>query len=137
MSKKLVIYNDVKVTEDWPVKIEAAQALTHYTIGGAKFGRIRFGDEDPRWGGKPCLDCAVLKGQFHVPDCEYEKCPACGAIRASGCSCDIEELREPDEEPIAPVRQGPLARKFVVALGCVLLLLLILVLWTVLIVSGK
>ena len=95
MSKKLVIHNGIKVTPDWPAKIEAAQALTHYTIDGQQFARIRFGDDDLRWGGKPCLDCAVLKGQLHVPDCEYEKCPACGEIRAGGCSCDPEELREP------------------------------------------
>ena len=137
MSKKLVIHNGVKVSSDWPARIEAAQTLTHYTVGGRKFGRISFGDDDPRWGAKPCLNCAVLKGQFHVPGCEYEKCPACSKIRASGCECDTEELRELDEEPIAATRQSPFARKFVVVLGCVLLLLLILVLWTVFIVSGK
>jgi len=99
MSKKHVIHNGVKVSADWPAKVDAAQALTHYTIGGQKLARIRLGDDDPRWGEKPCLGCAVLKGQFHVPNCEYEKCPACGQIRAGGCSCDTEELREPDEEP--------------------------------------
>jgi hypothetical protein len=98
MSKNLIVHNGVKVSADWPAKIEAAQALTHYTVGKQKYGRIRFGDEDARWGGKPCLNCAVLKGQFHVPDCEYEKCPACSESLAGGCSCDIEELREPDEE---------------------------------------
>jgi hypothetical protein len=90
--------NGVKVTADWPAKIEAAQTLTYYTIGKEKFGRIRFGDDYPGRGGKPCLDCAVLNGQFHVLDCEYEKCPACGQSMAGGCSCDIEELREPSDE---------------------------------------
>jgi hypothetical protein len=61
MGEKLVIYNGVKVSADWPAKIEAAQVLTHDTIAGRKFARIRFGDDDPRWGQKPCLDCAVLK----------------------------------------------------------------------------
>jgi len=98
MSKNRVVHHGVKVSADWPAKIEAAQSLIHYTVGEQKFSRIPFGDEEARWGDKPCLDCAVIKGQFHVPHCEYEKCPACGESRAGGCSCDIEELREPGEE---------------------------------------
>ena len=100
MSQEFVIYNGARMIKGWPEKIQAAQLLTHYTISGQKHPRIRFGDEGhPGWGQKPCLDCAVLKGQFHVPDCEYEKCPACRADRAGPCQCDIEELREPDEAP--------------------------------------
>ena len=101
MGKEFIVHNGVKMTEDWPAKIQAAQLLTHYTIAGQKYPRISFGDEGhPGWGQKPCLDCGVLKGQFHVPDCEYEKCPACGEGRAGGCQCDTEELREPGEDPV-------------------------------------
>jgi hypothetical protein len=137
MGKKRVIYNGVKMSAEWPAKIDAAQTLTHYTIVGQKLSRIRFGDDDTRWGKKPCLDCGVLKGQFHVPHCEYEKCPACGAIRAGGCYCDTEELRELDEEAIAPPKRSPITRWLVVVLGCVLIVLLLLVLWTIIVVLGK
>src|SRR5262245_33114307 len=110
MGKKFVVHHGVKMTEDWPEKIQAAQSLTHYTIAGRKHPRIRFGDEGhPGWGEKPCLDCGVLKGQFHVPDCEYEKCPACGEGRAGSCRCDIEELREPGEVPVPA--SGPARRR--------------------------
>ena len=111
MRKKFVIHNGVKMSADWPDKIAAAQTLTHYTIGGQRIARIHFGDDDPRWGQKPCLDCGVLKGQLHVPDCEYEKCPGCGEKRAGGCFCDTEELREPGEEPIAPPSQSVAGRR--------------------------
>ena len=132
MSKKLVIFNGVKVTADWPAKVEGAQDLTHYTIGGEKFGRIRFGDDDPRWGAQPCRDCAALKGQFHVPHCEYEKCPACGESHAGGCSCDTVELREPGEDSSPAPGQSAMTRKLVVGLGFVLILLVVLTVWTIL-----
>ncbi len=132
MSKKWVIYNGVKMSADWPAKIEAAQLLTHYTIAGRKLPRIRFGDEDPRWGQKPCLDCGVLEGWFHVPDCEYEKCPACGQVRAGGCTCDIEELRDLEDEPTRTHAPSRVNRWIIVGLGCFLVVLLVLTVWTVL-----
>lgn len=111
MGKKRIIHNGVKMTEDWPAKIEAAQSLTQYTIAGQKYSRIPFGEEGHSgWGQKPCLDCAVLKGQFHVPDCEYEMCPSCRKGFAEGCRCNIEELREVGEESIAMPPQGKAGR---------------------------
>ena len=125
------------MTADWPAKIEAAQLLTHYTIGGHKHPRVRFGEDDRRVGQNACPGCGVLKGQLHVPGCRYEKCPACGQRSNEGCICDTVELREPNEEQAAPTAQRPMVRWLVAGLGCVLILLLIFWLWTVFIVSRK
>ncbi len=107
VGKEYVVYNGVRMVAGWPAKIVAAQSLTEYTISGKKLARIRFGDDDPRWGNRPCLDCGVRKGQLHVPHCEYEKCPACGG---GGCNCVTEELREPDEE-LSPAENEGMERR--------------------------
>lgn len=90
-----------QMTEAWKQRLVDAQELTHYTVKGNKHLRIRYGDEGVGWGDAPCNGCGAVRGQFHVPDCEYEKCPVCGEVSAaaSGHTCDIEELRE-DEPPI-------------------------------------
>jgi hypothetical protein len=92
MAKKLVEYNGTHVIEGWPEKIVAAQRLTTYVIGGAVHPRVAFGDEEEDWGANcgPCHDCAVKKGQLHVPGCDGERCPACGG-QAISCDCDYED----------------------------------------------
>lgn len=77
---------------EWPARIEAAQLIHHYRIGGASYPRIRYGQEasDP-WPDAPCHDCGVLKGQFHVePVCDAEECPRCQG-QVTACSCPYEE----------------------------------------------
>ena len=87
-----VTFNGAQMAPEWPAKIVEAQAMLAYVINGREFGRIRYGDEDEDWGADdgPCHDCAVVKGQFHVPFlCDMERCPACGE-QVIGCDCSYE-----------------------------------------------
>ncbi|HZN41057.1 MAG TPA: hypothetical protein VFD82_19780 [Planctomycetota bacterium] len=89
MSKRRVVHNGVEVVEGWPERIEEAQTVLTVSIAGIDLPRIPYGDESEDWGAHkhPCRDCAVLKGQLHVPSCDVEQCPACGG-QAIGCDCD-------------------------------------------------
>jgi hypothetical protein len=96
-----VSYNGQKVIKEWPLRIREAQAITHYELGDGRYPRIKFGDEPHMLGNtayakSPCHDCAVVKGEFHVPDCDVEECPRCGGQMIT-CGC---ELMEPDADDI-------------------------------------
>ncbi len=90
MTDNFVIYNGRKVHRDWPAKIEEAQEQITYVINGKEYSRIRFGSEKEDLGfNLPCGDCAVMKGQYHVPNCDIERCPRCGG-QSIGCDCEYE-----------------------------------------------
>ena len=91
MEKKYVEYNGTKVVEGWPEKIESAQTEKTYVIADVEYTRIPYGEEADDWGADshPCGDCAVIKGQFHVPGCDIEQCPACSG-QVLSCDCEFE-----------------------------------------------
>lgn len=106
MSEDRVVYNGVSMIPQWPARIQAAQQVAHYMIGGRSLPRIRYGQESDDSGAdrKPCHDCGVIKGQFHVgPACDVEQCPSCGG-QVFSCDCEYEgDEAEPDVDP----RGGP------------------------------
>ena len=85
------LYLGRRVAKGWPARIEAAQTETSYVIGGATYPRVRYGDESSDWHADqvPCHDCAVVKGQYHVPSCDVEECPVCGG-QVLSCDCEYE-----------------------------------------------
>ena len=69
-------------------EIDDAQLSRAYRIAGEPLARVPFGLEiagvarcDDR-----CADCAASPGEYHVPGCEHEQCPACGG-RVISCRC--------------------------------------------------
>lgn len=91
-----------------PAEVREAQAVESYTFKGRKVPRVRYGDEGLGWGEVPCRDCGAPRGLFHVPDCEYEKCPVCGELNAAGHPCEFDELAdEPSLERPLLIRDHP------------------------------
>jgi hypothetical protein len=89
---QFVSYQGVRVVKGWPERIQAAQLQTAYSIGGKLRPRIRYDEKQDWWedGQQPCHDCAVLKTQFHVPNCAVEQCPNCGG-QVIGCGCSYDD----------------------------------------------
>lgn len=88
-----VLLNGVKVVASWPEQLKAAQEVTTYQISGKTYARLAYGEEGEDWGAdsRPCHDCAAIKGQFHVPGCDVERCPRCHGQSIS-CDCSEEEF---------------------------------------------
>ena len=92
---KRILYRGVPMIEGWPEKIQAAQSILSYTLNGKSISRVRYGSEQDDWHADtvPCHDCRVLRGEFHVPSCDVEECPACGGQLIS-CDCPFEEREQ-------------------------------------------
>lgn len=88
MTNDRVLFRGMRVVADWPERLELAQLETTCFPLGIETPRIRYGDEGLDWGSadRPCHDCAAIKGEFHVPGCDMERCPSCrGQLFACGC----------------------------------------------------
>jgi hypothetical protein len=118
LTAALISYRGVRVPADWPERIAHGQQVTHYTSSGRPYPRVRFGDDDPLQGEVPCSECAVVKGEFHVPDCQYEICPVCKTELLYSCDCSIDEMGA-RREPSAPAG-GLLGRESLMILLAVL-----------------
>jgi hypothetical protein len=91
MSAEFIIYNGVRMASDWPRNILEAQEIRCVRIERTDYERVRYGKEEEDWGADdhPCHDCAVIKGQFHVPRCDGERCPKCKG-QLIGCDCLVD-----------------------------------------------
>src|ERR1700680_3120695 len=96
---KRVFYRVVPMIEGWPEKIKAAQHLLSYSLNGQGVPRIRYDDEHNNWGAelRACHDCRVIKGAFHVPDCDVEECPVCHGQLLS-CDCPFDDREDETSE---------------------------------------
>jgi hypothetical protein len=68
-------------------RLLSAQTLKAYDVDGVRYPRIRHGDESVHTSAISCTDCAASVGQYHVPTCQHEECPACGG-QAISCGCE-------------------------------------------------
>lgn len=94
-----IVYNGREIHKAFVQEIIEAQTLTHYVIDCVPIERVKYGEEkrwleiDSSYSDIACHDCAVVKGQYHVPGCDVEACPKCNKS-AIVCGCNYEEDEE-------------------------------------------
>jgi len=88
-------YNGHDMVSYWPPQIEKAQQESFYHLVTV-LERIPWGNEPHNRRKKldPCGDCGVFPGQYHVPTCDQEWCPACN-WQALSCAC----IKHPQTPP--------------------------------------
>lgn len=103
MTKRMVTFRGSKVIDGWPERIRKAQLVSTCHPNGKEMERIRYGSEKEDWGAgeRPCHDCHVIKGEFHVPGCDVERCPSCGG-QVIGCECEL-----PGEKSRGRIKKQP------------------------------
>src|SRR5687768_2083592 len=92
-----VVFRGVSMAASWPERIRQAQLEPFCYPDGVETERVRYGSERSDWGADrgPCHDCGVVKGEYHVPGCDVERCPICDG-QIGGCDCDWPD--EDDDE---------------------------------------
>lgn len=65
---------------DLAIEMRRSQTVTHYTIEGHRFMRIKV--QQPL-----CFQCMAMQGQFHITGCKAEPCPVCQIIPVNTCGC--------------------------------------------------
>ena len=93
MEKDRIIFRGRRVLADWPDRLRQAQLETTCYPNGIEMPRVRYGDEADDWGAneQPCHDCVAIKGEYHVPGCDVERCPQCGGQLWFGCECEFSD----------------------------------------------
>jgi hypothetical protein len=94
----MVPYNGTMMASFWPPIIQRAQEHSAYVIT-RPLARVPFGKEEGlQWTPKQaCRDCGALPGQYHVRNCDFESCPACG-LQALTCPCASTYLTNDEYE---------------------------------------
>lgn len=95
---KFITYYSEEVHSAFPREMLDAQYLVEYIIAGEVFQRIRHGDEvfnGVRHKNERCAECLVKLGEYHVPGCDWERCPKCFG-QAIGCGCGDDDKVEED-----------------------------------------
>jgi hypothetical protein len=107
----MVAFRGIQVVQGWPEKIQEAQLLTSCYPNGEEMARVRYGAEEEDWGAneRACHDCAVIKGELHVPGCDVERCPACGGqIFSCDCEWQSKRSRKPASKQFKPFSEKQL-----------------------------
>lgn len=99
-----ILYNYFHYLDEY----EESQKLKTIMLHGKRYKRIKYGDEkildengklyrdrnnipidlSKMARERPCGDCGVLKGEYHVEGCDIEICPKCGN-QCTSCHCGV------------------------------------------------